>query len=55
MISEILTQISQLKIRLGELWDERGTMDQEILGLSMELDQLINQYYRMKKQQMGEF
>jgi hypothetical protein len=55
MDSDIFAQIKTLRIKLGELWDKKGKTDQEILGLSVEIDQLINQYYRIKKQPMGEF
>jgi hypothetical protein len=47
-ITEIIIKINQLKIKLGELWDEKGETDQEVLGLSVEIDHLLNQYDRMK-------
>jgi len=45
---EIITQINELKVKLGALWDERGKTDPEILGLSIKIDQLLNQYYQLK-------
>jgi len=50
MISDTMeiTQINKLKIKMGELWDERGRTDPEILGLSIKIDQLLNQYYPIK-------
>jgi hypothetical protein len=50
MISEIIRQIDILKIKMDELWNERGKTDQEILGVSMEIDRLINRYYQIKNQ-----
>ena len=47
-ITEIVAQINKLKIKLGELWDEKGMTDPEILGVSLEIDRLLNQYYRIK-------
>ena len=55
MNSDIVTQIKTLKIKLGELWDERGKTDQEILNLSVEIDRLINQYYRIEYNIRGKF
>lgn len=54
MNCEILSQMKTLRIKLGELWDERGRTDQEVLDLSMEYDQLLNQYYRINKLHTGE-
>jgi hypothetical protein len=47
-ITEIIVKINQLKVKLGELWDEKGKTDQEILGLSIEIDHLLNQYDLIK-------
>jgi hypothetical protein len=46
--AEIITKINELKIKMGELWDERRETDHEILGLSIKIDNLLNQYYRLK-------
>jgi hypothetical protein len=43
---KILLQINELKAKMGTLWDERGRTDKEILDLSVEIDDLINMYYR---------
>lgn len=50
MISEvkIITQINQLKFKMEKLWDEKGKTNPEILEVSIEIDQLLNQYYRLK-------
>ena len=40
---EIINQIKTLKVKMGELYEERGTTDKEILDLSIEIDRLINQ------------
>lgn len=42
----ILLQIGELKLKMGRLWDERGKTDDEILEISVEIDGLINEYYR---------
>ena len=42
----LLLHIKELKIKMAALWDERGTTDQEILEISVEIDGLINEYYR---------
>ena len=54
MNSDIIAQMKALRIKLGELWDERGKTDQEILDLSVEYDRLLNQYYRINKLHTGE-
>lgn len=48
-IEEIIFQINELKIKMTELWDEKGETDQEILGISIEIDTLLNKYYRLVK------
>ena len=40
---EIINKIKTLKVKMGELYEERGTTDKEILDLSIEIDRLINQ------------
>ncbi|HEX3045420.1 MAG TPA: aspartyl-phosphate phosphatase Spo0E family protein [Bacillota bacterium] len=45
--SNILLQINELKVKLGALWEERGKTDKEVLDLSVEIDDLINRYYRL--------
>ena len=46
MNTDILVQMKALQSKLGKLWDEKGKTDQEMLDLSVELDQLLNQYYQ---------
>jgi hypothetical protein len=43
---KILLLINELKIKMGALWDERGTTDPEILEISIEIDVLLNEYSR---------
>ncbi|HEX3048679.1 MAG TPA: Spo0E family sporulation regulatory protein-aspartic acid phosphatase [Bacillota bacterium] len=46
---QILLQIRELKFKMGVLWDERQQTDKEILDLSVEIDVLLNLYYRTPK------
>lgn len=55
MKRDLITEMKKIRIKLGELWDTKGRTDQEILELSMEYDNLMNQYYRKKKHLTGEF
>jgi hypothetical protein len=45
---ELITRINSLKIKMETAWAERGETDHEVLGLSIEIDKLLNQYYRVK-------
>ena len=49
---KLLFQINELKLKMRKLWDERGITDQEILGVSVEIDKLLNDYYRLGKQEI---
>lgn len=42
----LVFQINSLKLKMSKLWDERGKTDEEILKISMEIDGLLNEYYR---------
>jgi hypothetical protein len=42
----ILLKIGDLKLKMGALWEERGKTDSEILEISVEIDGLLNEYYR---------
>lgn len=42
--AEIIAKINQLKSEMGALWDERKKTDYDILELSIQIDQLLNQY-----------
>jgi hypothetical protein len=46
--TEIITKINELKVKMGELWDERRETDHEILELSIQIDKLLNQYDWLK-------
>ena len=50
-IEEIITQIKKLKVQMEEKWNEKGQTDQEVLNLSIKIDELINKYNRLIKQQ----
>lgn len=43
---QLLLQINILKRKMAKLWDERGRTDDEILEISVEIDGLLNEYYR---------
>jgi hypothetical protein len=55
MDSDILMKMKALQSKLDELWDEKGKTDQEMLDLSVELDRLLNQYYRINHYIWGKF
>jgi hypothetical protein len=42
----IFLQIGKLKLKMNALWEERGKTDPEILEISVEIDGLLNEYYR---------
>lgn len=44
--TEILLLMNTKKRKMADLWDERGKTDSEILRVSIEIDDLINEYYR---------
>ncbi|HEX3043199.1 MAG TPA: aspartyl-phosphate phosphatase Spo0E family protein [Bacillota bacterium] len=46
---EILIRINTQKLKLEKLWSERGQIDPEILGISTEIDKLVNAYYRLRR------
>jgi hypothetical protein len=46
-LEKILSQINEKRLRMAELWDKTGKTDQEILGVSIEIDKLLNEYYRL--------
>jgi hypothetical protein len=47
-LNEILSQINEKKLKMSALWETRGKTDPEILGISVEIDDLLNKYYRLK-------
>jgi hypothetical protein len=46
-IEQLKLQISELKFKMAAAWDEKGETDQNILGISIEIDELMNRYYRL--------
>ncbi|HEX3046660.1 MAG TPA: aspartyl-phosphate phosphatase Spo0E family protein [Bacillota bacterium] len=38
--------MNKKKRKMAELWDERGKTDSEILRVSVEIDELMNEYYK---------
>lgn len=47
-IKNLKKKIVATRARMNELWNQRGYTDEEILAVSIELDQLINQYQRLQ-------
>lgn len=45
---EVQQQIQICRIKMYQLWSEKGCIDPEILAVSMELDRLLNQYYLLQ-------
>ncbi len=48
--NQLESQIEVLRMRMQNLWRERGYIDEAVLRISMELDQLLNEYQRLWKQ-----
>jgi hypothetical protein len=46
--NELKSKIDRARERLHALWDERGCTDYDVLMAGMELDELINEYERVK-------
>ncbi|MCL6590150.1 MAG: aspartyl-phosphate phosphatase Spo0E family protein [Firmicutes bacterium] len=46
-IERIKLQISELKFKMAQAFDETGETNQKVLGISIEIDELMNQYYRL--------
>lgn len=46
-INEIIGLINERKIKMTELWEKNYQTNQEVLDISMEIDELINKYYRL--------
>lgn len=48
-LHEILKRMEKLRIILKDLTEERGNLDPEVISLSQQLDEVINEYYRILK------
>jgi hypothetical protein len=46
-IEQLKLQITELKFKMAKAFDEKGETDQKVLGISIEIDELMNQYYRL--------
>lgn len=46
-LDEILLRIGELIQEMAGLWDEKGKTGPEILAVSIRIDELLNQYYRL--------
>ena len=46
-LDNLLNEIKSMKKLLTEAWELKGKTDQEILDLSLKLDELINKYNRL--------
>ena len=44
---EVIHQIKKMKAYMSELWEEKGRTDQEILDVSVKIDELLVKYYRL--------
>lgn len=47
--TKLKAKIDRARERLHALWDERGRTDYDVLMAGMVLDELINEYERLKK------
>lgn len=43
-VSNLKNQITATRAKMNDLWSQRGYTDPDVLEVSIELDQLINQY-----------
>ncbi len=51
-MNKLKEQIEAVRIKMQELWDERGYTDEAVLLTSIELDNLLNQYQRLCNQNL---
>lgn len=47
-ISHLEKRIKAVRIKMQNLWDERGFTDEAVLITSIELDELLNEYQRLR-------
>jgi hypothetical protein len=52
-VEEILEKIEDLRQELVALETAKGTSDPEVLKASMQLNGVLNEYYRLLKEKMG--
>lgn len=46
-LGELKIRIDFQKKKMSDLWSMKGETDWEVLKISTEIDQLLNQYYRL--------
>lgn len=46
-LKRLENQISITRAKMNELWNQRGCTDAEVLAVSIQLDQLLNQYQKI--------
>lgn len=46
-LEQLKHQISELKFKMEEAWDAKGETDEKVLRISIEIDELMNKYYRL--------
>ena len=46
-MEEILRLIGERKIQMVKLWEKNHEFNREILDISIEIDKLLNEYYRL--------
>ena len=50
IINSLEQQIDAGRQKLQELWEDRGFTDAEVLAAGIELDDLLNEYQKLKSQ-----
>lgn len=48
-LKSLKNQITVIRAKMNELWNQRGYTDAEVLAVSVQLDRLLNQYHQIKK------
>jgi hypothetical protein len=49
-INHLEKRIKTVRIKMQDLWNERGYTDEAVLTTSIELDKLLNKYQRLRNQ-----
>jgi hypothetical protein len=49
-MNKLNNRIEEVRMKMQNLWDERGYTDETVLKISIELDNLLNEYQRLCNQ-----
>jgi len=50
-VDKIITEIEELRQKLHSLAEDKGFQDREIIRISKSMDDLLNEYERLKKRE----